>query len=37
MAKKIIKKGVSLDPKTDAEALELLRWIYGPQIPAYSK
>lgn len=28
-------KGVSLDPKTNAEALELLRWMYGEHIPAY--
>jgi hypothetical protein len=26
------RKGVNLDPKTDAEALALLRWVYGPQI-----
>lgn len=33
-AKRVVAKvGVNLDPKTDAEALELLRWTYGPQVP----
>jgi hypothetical protein len=29
-------KGVNLDPKTDAEALALLRWMFGPQVPAFT-
>ena len=28
-------KGVNLNPKTDKEALALLRWVYGSQVPAY--
>jgi hypothetical protein len=34
--KKTTKKGVSFEPKTDEEALALLRWIYGPEVPAFS-
>ena len=30
-------KGINLDPKTDAEALALLRWMFGPQVPAFAK
>ncbi len=26
---------VNMEPKNDAEALALLRWMYGPQVPAY--
>lgn len=29
-------KGVNLDPKTDAEALALLRWMFGSQVPAFA-
>ena len=26
---------ITFEPKTDAEALALLRWMFGPQVPAF--